>query len=174
MENNFIQVTASAGYAVAYTMGLIFKHKTQLCVQLYSTYLWRHATNNSPTVSNRSSKAGRKISAHSAFLLKPNVANILLFNFCSQCPITIVIDCNGLSLLIFEEKWLVLGTSAFQCMRAGFLCPKCDNFACLHTSQNQNELHLKRWFFCQNRNLLSQYFPALFKRIHNHIRSAEG
>ena len=47
--------------------------------------------------------------ARSAVLLKPNVANILLFNFCEQkfvqhVPITIAIDCNGLSLLIFEEK----------------------------------------------------------------------
>ena len=45
----------------------------------------------------------------SAVLLKPNVVNILLFNFCEQKfvqhgPITIAIDCNGLSLLIFEEK----------------------------------------------------------------------
>ena len=24
-----------------------------------------------------------------------------------------------------------------------FLCPKCDNFACLQTRQDQNELHLK-------------------------------
>ena len=32
-------------------------------------------------------------------------------------------------------------------MRAGFLCPKCDNFDCLHTRQDQNKLHLKRWFF---------------------------
>ena len=45
-----------------------------------------------------------------AVMLKPNVANILLFNFCEQKfvqhgPITIAIDCNGLSLLIFEEKW---------------------------------------------------------------------
>ena len=37
------------------------------------------------------------------------VANILLFNFCEQKffqhgPITIAIDCNGLSLLIFKEK----------------------------------------------------------------------
>ena len=29
-------------------------------------------------------------------------------------------------------------------MRAGVLCPKCDNFACLHTRQDQNELYLKR------------------------------
>ena len=40
---------------------------------------------------------------------QPNVANILLFNLCEQIfvqhgPITIAIDCNGLSLLIFEEK----------------------------------------------------------------------
>ena len=36
--------------------------------------------------------------------------NFLLFNFCEQKfvqhgSITIAIDCNGLSLLIFEEKW---------------------------------------------------------------------
>ena len=33
----------------------------------------------------------------------------------------------------------------FGCV--GFLCPKCDNSACSHTCQDQNELHLKRWFF---------------------------
>ena len=32
-------------------------------------------------------------------------------------------------------------------MCAGFLCPKCDNFASLHTRQDHNELHLKRWLF---------------------------
>ena len=62
MENNFIQMAASAVHTVAYT------------------------------------------------LLKPNVANILLFNFCEQkfvqySPITIAIDYKGLSLRIFEEKW---------------------------------------------------------------------
>ena len=31
------------------------------------------------------------------------------------------------------KQWLVLDASAFQCMRAGFLCLKCDNFAPLHT-----------------------------------------
>ena len=51
------------------------------------------------------------LSAHSAVLLKPNVANIVLFNFCKQkfvqhVPITIAIDYNGHSLLIFKEKWL--------------------------------------------------------------------
>ena len=36
MENNFIQMTASAGHAVAYTIGPIFKHIFD-CVQLYFT-----------------------------------------------------------------------------------------------------------------------------------------
>ena len=64
----------------------------------------------------QSSKTGRKniecsfdCVARSAVLLKPNVTNILFFNFCEQKflqhgPITIAIDCNGLSLLSFEEK----------------------------------------------------------------------
>ena len=79
---------------------------------------------------------------------------------------------------ICTKQWLViLGASAFQCMRAGFLCPKSFNFACLHTRQDQNELHLKRWFSFFNITMIfkvmSQYFPALFKRIRNHIRSAD-
>ena len=36
MENNFIQMAVSAGHAVAYTIGPIFKHIIA-CVQLYST-----------------------------------------------------------------------------------------------------------------------------------------
>ena len=48
--------------------------------------------------------------ARSAVLLKPNIANTLLFHFCKQKfvqhdLITIDIGCIGLSLLIFEEKW---------------------------------------------------------------------
>ena len=48
--------------------------------------------------------------ARRAVLLKSNVGNIILFNFCEQKfvqhdPITIAIDCNGNSLLIFGEKW---------------------------------------------------------------------
>ena len=38
MENNIIQMFASAGYAVAYTIGSIFKHIID-CVQLYFTIL---------------------------------------------------------------------------------------------------------------------------------------
>ena len=36
MENNFIQLAASAGHAVAYTFGPILKHIID-CVQLYFT-----------------------------------------------------------------------------------------------------------------------------------------
>ena len=36
MENNFIQTAVSADYAVAYTIGSIFKHIFD-CVQLYFT-----------------------------------------------------------------------------------------------------------------------------------------
>ena len=36
MENNFIQIAASAGHAVAYPIGPIFKHIID-CVQLYFT-----------------------------------------------------------------------------------------------------------------------------------------
>ena len=36
MENNFIQMAASAGHAIAYTTAPIFKHFID-CVQLYFT-----------------------------------------------------------------------------------------------------------------------------------------
>ena len=36
MENKFIQMTASAGHAVAYTIGQIFEHIID-CMQLYFT-----------------------------------------------------------------------------------------------------------------------------------------
>ena len=37
MENNFIQMAASAGHTVPYTIDPIFKHITMDCVQLYFT-----------------------------------------------------------------------------------------------------------------------------------------
>ena len=61
MENNFIQMTASAGHAVVYTIGPIFKHICQLSLACWrSTYLWRHPTNISSTVSNRSSEVAKR------------------------------------------------------------------------------------------------------------------
>ena len=64
---------------------------------------------------------------------------------------------NRLSLLIFEEKLSNYTSgpksapkSDLFSVSAGFLCPKSDNFACLHTCQDQNELLLKRRFFLPN------------------------
>ena len=41
MENNFFQMTASAGHTVAYSIGPIFKHIID-CVQLYFTNGFTH------------------------------------------------------------------------------------------------------------------------------------
>ena len=66
---------------------------------------------------------------------------------------------------IRTKQWLVLGASSFQCMRTGFLCPKCDNFAGLHTRQDQNKLHLTRWFFLSKRaSSVSRLQAHLLKR----------
>ena len=103
--------------------------------------------------------------ARSAVLLKPNVANILLLNFCEQKfvehgPITIAINCRGLSLLNFEEKWPNYASEPKFAPNSNSFCLPClfkvcvrvfcapnRTIACLHTRQDQNELHLKRWFF---------------------------
>ena len=102
----------------------------------------------------------------SCHLLKPNVANSLLFNFCEkksrstwpdndlhwpQRPFLGHFRRKMIQLCFWNKirtaQWLALDSLAFQCMCAGFLCPKCDNFACLHTRQDKNELYLKRRFF---------------------------
>ena len=160
MENNFIQMVALAGQTVAYTIGPIFKHIID-CVQMYFT----HGTNGTPHIivqryqvaasrwpNNISSAIFKNRTQNiecsfgcvgrSAILLKSNVAK-----FIQHGPIMIAIDCNGLSLFIFEEKWPNCasgpkstpnsdsGVSAFQCMSAGFLYPKCYNFACLQQTR---------------------------------------
>ena len=48
---------------------------------------------------------------------------------------------------IRTKQWLVLSASAFQCMRAGFLCPKCDNFACLPPAEIKMNFSWKDDFF---------------------------
>ena len=39
MENNFIQMAASAGHAVAYTIGSIFKTHYRLCAAAFHQWL---------------------------------------------------------------------------------------------------------------------------------------
>ena len=112
----------------------------------------------------RSSKTGRKISsvASAELHVAPSCWNQMLpISSSHYDPITIAIDCNGLSLLICEEKLpnYVSGpksapnSNSFWVHRLFNVCvwvfcaSKCDNFPCLHTRQDHNELQLKRWFF---------------------------
>ena len=97
-------MAASAGHAVAFTIGPIFKHVTlifdgipQITVQRYQIAAprWpndiRSAADNA-IFKNRAQNidCSFRCVAPSTVQLKPNVANILLFNFCEQhCPITI-------------------------------------------------------------------------------------
>ena len=103
IENNFIQMAASAGHALAYTMAQIFKHIID-CVQLYfikgtPQIIVQRCEITAPTWPNDISSAADNAIfknkaqntecsfscvARSAVLLKPNVANIPLFNFCEQ------------------------------------------------------------------------------------------
>ena len=127
--------------------------------------------------------------ARSTVLLKPNVVNIFLFNFCElkfvqHGPITIAIDCNGLSLLSFEDKLPNYASGPKSAPNSGsfwmrrlfnvcvlvFCAPNAIVFL-VHSRQDQNELYLKRWFFSVSRS--QAHFPALFKRIHIRIRSSD-
>ena len=91
-----------------------------------NTYLWRHPTNNSPTVLNRSSEVVKRHQIFNSVQMiecsfdlcatqrhpvetkccqYPPLQFVFEQKFVHHGPITIAIDCNGLSLLIFEENW---------------------------------------------------------------------
>ena len=105
--------------------------------------------------------------ARSAVLLKANVANTLLFNFCEQkfvqhSPITIAIDCNDLFLLIFEEKWpnytggpkTAPNSDSFNvCVRV-FCAPNATILIVYTPAKIKMSFIWKDDFFCQNRHLL--------------------
>ena len=88
--------------------------------------------------------------ARSAVLLKLNVVNILLFNFCEQKfvqqgPITIAI---GLSLLIIEEKWRNYASGSKS-------TPNSDSFWV------RQLFNVSVQFFCApNATILFVYIPA--------------
>ena len=120
-------MAASAGHAVAYTIGPILITLSIVgncispmasrilsfvnCLWLVGITLISSASNNAIFINRAQNiECSFGYMARSAVLLKPNVANILVFNFCEQKfvqhgPITIAIDYNALSVLIFEEKW---------------------------------------------------------------------
>ena len=136
--------------------------------------------------------------AISAVLLKPNVANIFFFNFCEQKfvqhgTIMIAIDCNGLALLIFEEKWRnsasgpksVTNSDLFWVRRLFNVCVRvfCAPNATIlfvyipakvKTSfiWNDDFFFAKIGIFCKS--MAGLLGTPLFNRIHNNIRSSEG
>ena len=92
----------------------------------------------------------------SAVLLKPNVANILLFNFCEQKfvqhgPITIAIVCYGLCLLIFEEEWPNYASEPKSAANSDSFCVRRLYNVCV------------RGFCAPNATILLVYIPANIK-----------
>ena len=205
MENNFIHIAASAVHAVAYTIGPTFKHIID-CTQLYFTngftniillfdvtrqiIVQRRQIAAPRWPNNISSAADNAIFknraqniqysfgcvARSAVLLKPNVANILLFNFCEQKfvqhgPI-MPLDQNPHQTV---TRYVCVVFSMYAC---AFSVPQMRQF-CLFTYPPRSKwvLSEKMIFFRKTASYVSRSqapFSALFKRIHNHIHSAEG
>ena len=127
----------------------------------------------------------------SGVLLKSNVANILLCNFCEQKfvqngPITTAIDCNFLSLLIFEEKWpnyasgpkYAPNSDSFWvrrlfnvCVRV-FYAPNATILLVYKPAKIKMSFIWKDDFFSsKSASSVSRSQAHLAKRIHNHIRS---
>ena len=160
--------------------------------------------NNSPTVSNHtnhdiSSAADNAIFknspqniecsfgcvARSAVLLQLHVSNALIFNFCEQKfiqhgTITIAIDCNGLSLLIFEELclWTKILTKTVTrlfnvCVRV--FCAPNATILLVYISAKIKMSFIWKDDFLLSKSAFSvcQSQAHLAKRIQNHIRSAE-
>ena len=100
-------------FSLACQLTLIFDDTPQIIVQRCQITVPRWPNVVSSVADNalfKNSSQNIECVPRSAVLLKPNFANMLLFNFCEQKfvqhpPITIAIDCKGLSLPIFEEKW---------------------------------------------------------------------
>ena len=135
--------------------------------------------------------------ARSVFLLKPNVANILLFNFCEQkivqhSPITSAIDYNGLYCSFSKANGPIMPlvqnphqtVTGFGCV--GFSMCACW-FSVLQTLQfclfpypprTKWASSEKMIFFAKIgipcKSMAGPLREALFKRIHNNIRSTEG
>ena len=125
--------------------------------------------------------------------VKANVANILLFNlyeqkFVQDGPRTIAIECNGLSLLIFEEKWpnyasgpkSALNNDSFWVYRLFNVCVRvfCAQMRqfCLFTYPPRSKwddcfLFAKIGIFCKS--IAGPLSEALFKHIYNYIHTAE-
>ena len=194
MENNFIQMANSAGHPVAYTIVTILKHIID-CMQLYFT---NGLTNIN--IIMRSSKTRRKILslASAVWHVAPSCWNQMLpissssifveQKFVQHSPITIAIDCNGLSLLIFEKNGPIMpldrnphqivtrfGCVGFSMYASGFSVSQMRQ-CCLFTYPPRSKWASseKMFFFLpKSASRVCRSQAHLAKRIHNHIRSAE-
>ena len=107
----------------------------------------------------------------SAVLLKLNVANPLKFlwrKIRSTWPITIAIDCNGLPLLIFQEKWsnYVAGpksapnNDSFWMRRIFNVCM----LVYIPAKIKMSFIWKDDFFFCQNAQHCSSVYTIIFVR----------
>ena len=158
---NIVLLSVNCLWLVSVT--LIFNGTTQIIVQRYeiATSRWPNdisSAADNAIFKNRAQNIDCSFGcvARNAILLKPYVANTLLFNFCEEkfvqyFPITIAIGRNGLSLVIFEEK--------------------CPNYAFEpKSSPNSDSSWVRRLFnvcvrvFCApNATILLIYIPAKIK-----------
>ena len=133
--------------------------------------------------------------------------HVFLHNKCCQYPplqflwpkavqygaLTITIDCNGFSVLIFKEKWpnyasgpkSATNSDSFWVRRLFNVCVRifCVRNATILLVYIPAKIKMSFiWkdvllFLLKSASSVSRsqaHFPALFKRIHHHIRSAEG
>ena len=169
MENNSIQMAASPSYRSNY----------RLCAAVFHQWLHENCLLKRllSLARQRSSKTGRKTSsvASAVWHVTPSCWNQMLpissssisNQFVQHGPITITIDCNALSLLIFKEKWpnyasepksapnsdSFCGRRLFSvCMRV-FCAPNAT--ICLFTCPPRSKwASSENMIFCQNRCLL--------------------
>ena len=172
-----VQSSATAGHAVAYTIGPIFKHIID-CVQLYFTNSinclrfvsdWRQRCQIAATKwpNDISSAADNAIFKSRAQNIENKCCQYPLLQFLltiivQHSSITIAIDCNGLTLFIFEEKWPKSATNSdsFWVRRLFNVCVRF--FYALNATillvyipaEIEMSFIWKDDFFCQNRHLL--------------------
>ena len=159
MENNFIQMVASAGHAVPYTIGRIFKHIID-CVQLYFTngftniVLWsvncfwvvgvalifdgtpeiivqwcQIAAPRWPNDNDNESFKNRALNIECSFGCVARSSVLFFVNKNSiNMSRSVAIDCNGLYLLIFEEKFPNYASGSKSTIRFG--CVGFSMYAC--------------------------------------------
>ena len=176
-------ISPMASRILSFKASLIFDGTPQIIVQWcqIATPRWPNdisSASNNVIIKNRDQNIECSFDcvARSTVVLKPNVANILLFNFCEQKfvqlgSITIAIDCNGISLLIFDEKWPIMpldrnphqtvtrfGCGGFSIYACGFSVPQMRQF-CLFTypprskwasSENMFFFFAKIGIFCKS------------------------